>query len=481
MSLTRTDNSPEIPDQESLLRRLADLSRDAQILHNGEDGACLYANPAARQLFSRLASPLAPTDWVTYTQTLRRHGEIRFRRSVTLRDGGTIRLEIHDFFLATASGGVIASTLRNINHRHRLVSARAAQRQRLEMVLGALDEGITVQNRQLRILYQNPAHIAKQGDHRGDYCYRAYQGLDAPCPGCLVVKSFEDGEAHSRQTQAMTENGTFHMEVLSLPVHTANGEVEAVMEVVRNITPHKLAEESLKETERLRSQFITTAAHELSTPVTAIVGYSELLTAPPQELQLTQEQKEEFSRLIHDKAQFLAETIDKLFDLSRIDRGAPLPLFLTEFDLCTQLSQSLRHVELLFPSHCFTLIIPSNPLYVTADPSQVARLLENLLHNAVLFSANNSEVTLELTPHQDEVVISISDEGCGMNETQRQRAFEPFYRGHTKDTDSGGLGLGLSICHQIITAHSGSIALISEVDAGTQVFVTLPRHTLPPT
>jgi PAS domain S-box-containing protein len=95
----------------------------------------------------------------------------------------------------------------DITERKRVENSVIEERNKLTAVMDALVEGITVQDKDFRILYQNPAHIKMQGDHLGELCYRAYHGRDAVCDGCLLAKSFDDGGIHRREICADTANG----------------------------------------------------------------------------------------------------------------------------------------------------------------------------------------------------------------------------------------------------------------------------------
>lgn len=113
-------------------------------------------------------------------------------------------------------------------------------------ILAALGDAISIQDTELRIIYQNNAHISLMGSHPGEFCYAAYQGKDAPCPGCHLLESFKDGLVHRREASTdKPGRGRMHVEIISTPLSNENGEIIGGVESVRDITKRVLIEEKL--------------------------------------------------------------------------------------------------------------------------------------------------------------------------------------------------------------------------------------------
>src|SRR5512137_675256 len=111
-------------------------------------------------------------------------------------------------------------------------------------ILDGLSDGISIQDRDLRIVYQNKAHRAVMGEHAGEYCYAAYQKRDTACDGCHLIQSFQDGKVHRRETSTPLQGG-MRVEIISSPLLDDQGRVVAGIEAVRDITERKQAEEKL--------------------------------------------------------------------------------------------------------------------------------------------------------------------------------------------------------------------------------------------
>lgn len=226
-----------------------------------------------------------------------------------------------------------------------------------------------------------------------------------------------------------------------------------------------------REIDNLKNAFISTAAHELLTPLTSVLGYSELLLSPDG---LEPEVQRECLGYIHQKALNLAEIVDDLLDLGRIEVGKTLPLDRAPCDLATELNQLIEQSRRLYPERNFTLKLQQLPVWPELDRGKLMQALENLLSNAIKYSPKGSPISLASWNEAEQVKISVTDQGIGMSAEQADKAFEKFFRGNTSNTAAGGLGIGLTITKNIMDAHGGDIRICSKPGAGTTVTLTFP-------
>jgi PAS domain S-box-containing protein len=122
----------------------------------------------------------------------------------------------------------------------------ADEKAKSEAVIAAIPDGISIQDRGFRVLYQNEVHRSQVGDQVGNLCYEKYSSLDGICPGCPVALSYADGKNHVLEKSRTTESGTFFFEIHSSPLRNSTGEIIAGIEAVRDITEHKRSEHDLK-------------------------------------------------------------------------------------------------------------------------------------------------------------------------------------------------------------------------------------------
>lgn len=266
------------------------------------------------------------------------------------------------------------------------------------------------------------------------------------------------------------------MEVIACPVTDAEGKIIAAVEIVRDITKHKEAEEVLRNTAQVRKQFISMAAHELGTPLSAIMGFSELLKSPEEFGTFNNKQQNEFIDIIHTKASALTDIVNNLLDISRIDSGQLPPMEKTFNDFNLTISSTVKNYVNLFLKHRFEVRLPEGglkPLWI--DQGKMIQVLENLLTNAVKYSPDGGLIRLSVDETEQHYVFTLADNGIGMTSDQMERIFEPFYRATTDDPEIGGLGLGMSIVKQIVEGHHGTIRVESNTPKGLKVLFTLPR------
>lgn len=228
------------------------------------------------------------------------------------------------------------------------------------------------------------------------------------------------------------------------------------------------------EVDRMKSEFLATAAHELRTPMVSIFGFTELLMSGgyPAEIQ------NEMLSTIHRQCELLVHMINELLDLARIEARQGMDLKIVPCDLADLIDQTIKGLMLKDSQRQVTLRpLPATRILVDAEKLQIA--LHNLLSNAFKYSPGGGEVSLgarlEVRQGAPYAVIEIIDHGMGMKPEQLARAFERFYRADTTG-NIPGTGLGLSMVKEVVTLLNGHIELQSEFGQGTtaRVWVPLP-------
>jgi signal transduction histidine kinase len=236
------------------------------------------------------------------------------------------------------------------------------------------------------------------------------------------------------------------------------------------------ATRALEEANRLKAELISTLAHEMRTPLTSIKGYSTALLM--EEASFDPETQQEFLQIIDEECDVLQDLIHDLLESSIIDAGLlrlePQPAMLP------RLAQSVtddiaNHTQ----KHRFLVDFPSRFPIVDADPQRITQVLRNLLDNAVKYSPQGGLVVVRGEVRQDEVIISVADQGVGIAPEHLNRLFEKFFR-----VESGlgrhvvGSGLGLPIAQTIVESHGGRIWAESQLGQGTTLYFTLPLKGL---
>lgn len=229
--------------------------------------------------------------------------------------------------------------------------------------------------------------------------------------------------------------------------------------------------------DRMKDEFVSTAAHELRTPLATIIGYADLLQM---DNSYTPEQQAEFLQQIQSKAERLGEIVSDLLDISRIESGEGVNLDLRPLRLDKLCEEVVRGLRLQSPGHNFVLDFPpADVAVVTADRYAMVQILENLLSNAVKYSPAGGEIRISCRVRKGRCILAVSDQGIGMTADQQERVFDKFYRADATNTAIPGTGLGMTIVRHLVEAQSGQVSIDSTFGRGTTVTVSLPVFTAP--
>ncbi len=222
--------------------------------------------------------------------------------------------------------------------------------------------------------------------------------------------------------------------------------------------------------ERLKSEFVATASHELRSPLTSIKGFVELLHASPG----LSERQREWVEIVLVSANRLVDLVNDLLDVARVEAG--------QVDIQrrpTDLAEAAREVaRLLGPrlaarDQRLSLQLPPGLPRALADPARVRQVLTNLLTNAHQYTGDGGQIAVRAGTDDGVVSIDVTDSGPGMTAEQLEHVFDRFYRG--SGTGVPGTGLGLAIVRSLVDLQGGSIAVASEPGEGTTFTVRLPR------
>lgn len=236
-----------------------------------------------------------------------------------------------------------------------------------------------------------------------------------------------------------------------------------------------------REIDRLKSEFISTAAHELNTPLSAIMGYTELMLDAELQREYSAKQKMDFLNEIYSRSEALSVIVDDLLDISRIESRRSVPLNLKECNVADILTKTINHYRRYDPKHDYQLELPGDcgKSCVMVDYHRINQVLENLLSNASKYSPEGKKITVRGTVHPEGWEVVVKDSGIGMNKDQLERVFDKFFRADVSNTAIGGLGLGMSIARQIVRAHGGDISINSKLKKGTTVYLNFPKNPPP--
>ncbi|HKO24936.1 MAG TPA: PAS domain-containing sensor histidine kinase, partial [Chloroflexota bacterium] len=240
------------------------------------------------------------------------------------------------------------------------------------------------------------------------------------------------------------------------------GETYGVV-VIRDITERMLR--------RRQDEFLALASHELRTPLTPLAGYLQLIQ---REGDLDRSRR--FAELAHHQTQRLNRLVGDLLDVGRF-HGGKLHLVVEPLDVGALVARVCASVEINSPAP-IRLDMPTMPVMVSGDAVRLEQVLLNLLTNALTYAPQSPFIDVRLAQTAEEAVLDVEDYGPGIPAPALPHLFSRFYQVEQRERPSQqGLGLGLFICHQLVTAHEGSITVRSGEGEGSVFTVRLPLVT----
>ncbi|KKE79316.1 cell wall metabolism sensor histidine kinase WalK [Oceanobacillus caeni] len=256
--------------------------------------------------------------------------------------------------------------------------------------------------------------------------------------------------------------------MLMTPLYDGS-QVRGAVAVIRDMTEERRLD-------KLRKDFIANVSHELRTPISMLQGYSEAIV---DDIAESKEEKNELAKIIQDESLRMGRLVNELLDLARMEAGH-IQLNKEEVEIQAFVERILKkfqgiaadnQVELLFENH-----IKSNTAIL--DPDRVEQIFTNLIDNAIRHTDENGFVKVSVKNNENELVVSIEDNGSGIPEEDLPFVFERFYKAdksRTRNKQKKGTGLGLAIAKNIVNAHNGSISVKSKLHQGTTFTFNIPR------
>ncbi len=282
----------------------------------------------------------------------------------------------------------------------------------------------------------------------------------------------EHGRFEEEGVRVRKDGTTFWASAVVTPIYDAEGVLIGYAKVTRDLTDQKRVE-ALEKAERQTSEFLAMLAHELRNPLAPITNALQLLAARPA-LDATEQWVRE---VLQRQTGHLKRLVDDLLDVSRIRRST-ITLDRRVLDVREVLRAAADGSMQWMLSRGHTLTVEPNPeqLTVLADETRLTQIVQNLLHNAAKYTPEGGNVVLSARRDGAEVLISVKDDGIGMDPELLQSAFDLFKQAQQPlHRPQGGLGLGLTLVQRLVRMHGGTVEAHSAgPDRGSEFIVRLP-------
>jgi hypothetical protein len=225
-----------------------------------------------------------------------------------------------------------------------------------------------------------------------------------------------------------------------------------------------------KEMEQMKDEVLSAVSHEMRTPLTAILGYAELLLAggvPPGE-------EKRSIATIQQEAQRLHELVRNFIDLHRLKARREATTF-QALAVLPLLEETAALFSGLSPRHRFTIDVPADLPQVRGNAGELRQVFNNLVSNAVKYSPQGGEIYIGAHREDGSTLILVRDEGIGIPAEAREKIFDQFFRvDNTDRRATGGTGVGLALVREIVRAHGGRVWVTANTGRGSTFHVRLP-------
>ncbi|MFA5873956.1 MAG: ATP-binding protein [Anaerolineales bacterium] len=348
-------------------------------------------------------------------------------------------------------------TRREVKRTTASLQQRLDELQKLDTIVEHIEDGVIILDEQSNLLLINPAARRAFGLWQDDVVKGKPVSEVLPHPDLKILLSdinnplpqneitFEDGRVLSAQCTPIPRIG------LAI--------------TMQDIT-------YLKQIDRLKNEFVHTVSHDLRSPLTAILGYVDLLDR----VGPVNDQQREFIHRVQNSVQSITSLVNDLLELGRIEAGFDtqkevVPLEGIIHDTLETLGGLISDKKMNLH-----LNLPMDIPQMRGNPIRLRQMLDNLIGNAIKYTPEGGEITIDVEAQNDQVILRISDTGPGIPPADQPHIFEKFYRASNVPKGVGGSGLGLSIVKSIVENHQGRIWVDSLLGQGSAFTVVLPLY-----
>jgi PAS domain S-box-containing protein len=498
--------------RERLYRQMFEFHGLPKLLIDPETAKIVDANPAAAEFYGYSMETLKTLN-LTALSTLsmpeikNNMSKATANRMILLRvvhrlSGGELRrIEAYVGQLELNGKPLIYSTIADVTEKEEAKAALEEANNKLEQRVARRTAALEESNNRLAAIFNHSddgllllglEHGIQQANHAFETLlgleHDSYQGkslgaLVQPEEAEIVEEAIRDVARTGQKRQVEIQVArpgceVCHLEINIAPVERHEGNPANLVCILHDITPHKQAEQAMKEAlahekelNELKSRFVSMASHEFRTPLAAILATTETLTI----YRARMEHDQINIRLdkIRQQVVHMTALIEDVLQLARIQMGR------VEFKpAADDLAAFCSEIVADFESHPqnqnrIDYTPPAHPLLTEFDPHLMRKIFNNLISNALKYSPPEKTIRVELYEEKGQISFKVTDEGIGIPPEDLKHLFKPFHRAKNVGRISG-TGLGLSITRESIEMHGGTIQVDSRLDNGTCMTVILP-------
>ncbi|AFA47467.1 sensor histidine kinase [Acetobacterium woodii] len=350
------------------------------------------------------------------------------------------------------------------SHLKKILNEAQIKLQKERTFLFSLIDGIPayvyLQADDFSIKYANKMFYELYGGYDIKPCYKVLHNRDIPCENCMTFRVFETKEPQIWMHRDALSGKIYR--VYDYPFVDYEG-TELVLEMGIDITAQQSIEDS-------RLNLYANISHDLRTPITKIMGYSEALM----DVTDAPEERQKYAQCIFRNSLALVKLVDDLFQLSKLETRNRLTKKLIEPSLC--FADFLDEQAFYFneKGQNFSYNIQEDLPFIEADFELLIEALVNIIDNAVRYTQKGDNIVVNVYAQDENLMIAVSDSGRGIAPNDLKYIFNRFYQPGSKKSESVNSGLGLHICKTIVMQHGGLIWAESELGKGSIFYISIP-------
>jgi len=276
----------------------------------------------------------------------------------------------------------------------------------------------------------------------------------------------------SNHTMIVKKDGTeIPVADSAAPLKDKDGKIIGCVVVFRDVTKER-------EVDKMKTEFVSLASHQLRTPLTSIKWYAELLLEENDGKKLGAEERD-FVKEIHEGNERMVNLVNDLLNVSKIETGKKFVIEKKKEDLTSIIAKSIKEQKIIAAQKEIEIAFsgkPENGLEILIDGEKIKQVIQNFISNAIKYSPKGSTITVNQQNNDDEIIVSVQDRGAGIPKNQQNKIFQKFFRASNVIlTGAEGTGLGLYIAKSIVEGHGGKIWFDSVENKGTTFFISIPK------
>jgi two-component system NtrC family sensor kinase len=332
-----------------------------------------------------------------------------------------------------------------------------AERNKLEAIIANIQDGIIVVDQNKNILFINRA-------------IREIFGLDGKViTGKLLVDVIANADLKALLARSNEGLIKYH-EINFDDGRVFNAQYTPIPRIGAAVTMQDIS--YIKEIDRLKSDFINTVSHDLRSPLTSIMGYTELIerTGPLNANQT------EFIQRLQGSIQHITALVNDLLDLGRLEAGFDTRREIVYIESIMKYSLDMFDAQIKKKNIQLKKDIAQNLRFIRANPIRIRQMMDNLIGNAIKYTPSEGVVRVSISMQEHQIILKVEDTGPGIPPDEQSHVFEKFYRATNAPEGVEGSGLGLAIVKSIVDSHQGRVWVESTMGKGSSFIVLFPTQ-----